>query len=168
MHPTAKRATCEQKRPMPNLPAQTLPRFYPPGRKTGGPPSRPPPGKNGAVEIRRGGFHVSPPRGAPFPFFRMTDLRALLPDSSGSRRQAPVLFLSVSSISQSICHISKVKSTLLIISNIQHALKYSDFSQEIHIFFSSKKNVNLLREIRVPPERDSILFATFAFSLARQ
>ena len=51
---------------------------------------------------------------------------------------------------------------------MQHILKHSDFSQEIHIFFSSKKNVNLLREIRVAPERDSILFATFAFSLARQ
>ncbi len=167
MHPTAKRATCEQKRPMPNLPAQTLPRFYPPGRKTGGPPSPPARKKRSSGNTERG-LSRFPAKGAPFPFFRMTDLRALLPDSSGSRRQAPVLFLSVSSISQSICHISKVKSTLLIISNIQHDLKYSDFSQVIHIFFSSQKNVNLKREIRVPPERDSILFATFAFSLARQ
>ncbi len=47
-------------------------------------------------------------------------------------------------------------------------LKRSDFSQVIHIFFSSQKNVNLKREILVPLERDFILFATFVISLARR
>ena len=47
-------------------------------------------------------------------------------------------------------------------------LKRLGFSQVIHIFFSSQKNVNLKREIYVPLERGVILFATFVFSLARQ
>ena len=47
-------------------------------------------------------------------------------------------------------------------------LKRLVFSQVIHIFFSSQKNVNLKREIYVPLERGAILFATFVFSLARQ
>ena len=36
-------------------------------------------------------------------------------------------------------------------------LKNSGFPQAIHIFFSSKKNVNLKREIFVPLERDFVL-----------
>ena len=79
-----------------------------------------------------------------------------------------LFFLSVSSISRSVCPHVEGKLILLIINNIMCVLKRLVFSQVIHIFFSSQKNVNLKREIYVPLERGAILFATFVFSLARQ
>ena len=48
---------------------------------------------------------------------------------------------------------------------MQYILKHSDFSQAIHVFFSSQKNVNLKREILVPLERDSALSLHAAFLL---
>ena len=75
----------------------------------------------------------------------------------------PVLFPSVGSIPKS--RSSYFKENPYFVNNQQnkYILKHSGFSQAIHFFFSSKKNVNRLEEICIPLENDFVLFRQASF-----
>ena len=138
----------------------------------------PPSPRGNAGQQRYSGelFPASPHKGdAPFSLFRMTGLRTPVPYFSGTGEGGnphrgstqpcplPVLFPSVGAIPKSISSYFEDESYFINNQRHKNSLKHAGFSQAIHIFFSSQKNVNRLKNISVPLGSDFVLFPSHTF-----
>ena len=67
------------------------------------------------------------------------------------------------SFSLSVSSYFEWNSICLVICEIKSVLRHADFLQAVNLFFSSQKNVNRLKEIRMSLEVNFVLFATRFF-----